>query len=156
MAYQLRAVIAGQDVLRRIADDLPAARLARLGQGLSLMPMTNDLFDEVTNGDTTGPLGFSRLPGGFDARLAAWSATGAVAFVEADYFGGVGEQRAAVWADGALALGPLALGEGEPFPPDGSPVSRALRHLGATAHPGEDEFSSVGLHRHRHNRAWIS
>ena len=118
--------------------------------------MTDGLLDEVTDGDTPRPLGFRWLPGGFAARLAAWSAAGPVAFLAADCFGGVGEQRAAVRADGALAPGPPAVGEDEPFSPAGSPVSRALRRLGATAHPGEDEFASVGLHRRRHDKAWMS
>ncbi|MFJ6524686.1 hypothetical protein ACIQMZ_05365 [Streptomyces longwoodensis] len=89
------------------------------------------------------------MPGGFDRVLAGWSAGGPVAYVEAEYFGGVGEQRAAVWEGGALVLGPLQAEEGRPFPPAGSPVSRALRRLGVAARAGEDEFSAVGLHRHR-------
>jgi flavin reductase (DIM6/NTAB) family NADH-FMN oxidoreductase RutF len=32
----------------------------------------------------------------------------------------------------------------------------ALRRLGAVAGAGEDEFSAVGLHRQRHNEAWIA
>jgi hypothetical protein len=68
----------------------------------------------------------------------------------------VGEQRAAVWADGGLVLGPLGVAEGERFPAAGSPISQALRRLGATAPDGEDEFSAVGLGRHRGSEAWIS
>ncbi|MER5431176.1 hypothetical protein [Streptomyces sp. NPDC002588] len=156
MSYSLRAVITGPDVLRDIAREVPAARSAPLAQGLSLLPMTEDLFDSVTNGDATRPLGFHWLPGGFDGRLAAWSAAGPVAFVEADFFGGVGEQRAAVWAGGRLVLGPLDVGEDDPFPPAGSPISQALRRLGVAAPAGEDEFSAVGLGRHRHSERWLS
>ncbi|MFJ8112876.1 hypothetical protein [Streptomyces sp. NPDC096132] len=156
MSYSLRAVITGEDVLRDIVREIPAARSAPLAQGLSLLPVTEDVFDSVTTGDSTRPLGFWWLPGGFDGRLAAWSTKGPVAFVEADFFGGVGEQRAAVWAGGRLVLGPLVVEEGAHFPPAGSPISRALRRLGATAPPGQDEFSALDLGRHRHSEAWIS
>jgi hypothetical protein len=156
MSYELRAVIAGQDVLRNVVRELPAARSAPLGQGLSLLPVTDALLAAAGGGDTTRPLGFWWLPAGFDARLAAWSAAGPVAFVEAEYFGGVGEQRTAVWAGGALVLGPLAVGEGERFPVGGSPISQALRRLGAVARDGGDEFSAVGLGRHRRSGRWIS
>ncbi len=78
-----------------------------LGQGLSLMPMTDEVFDGVTDDSDGRDLGFWRLPGGFDALLAQSSAARPIAYVEAEYFGGVGKQRAAVWADSALALGPL-------------------------------------------------
>ncbi|WP_329128404.1 hypothetical protein OG727_23290 [Streptomyces caniferus] len=75
--------------------------------------------------------------------------------MEAEYFGGVGEQQAAVWEGGHLVLGPLHAGEGQAFPAAGSPLSRALRRLGAVAGAGEDEFSAVGLDRHRDGGAWI-
>ncbi|MFE6173163.1 hypothetical protein [Streptomyces sp. NPDC056464] len=153
MGYELRAVIAGEELLRTIARDLSAADTA-LGQGFSLMPMTDDLFDSVTSGDSGRVLGFWGLPGRFDQRLAEWSAAGPVAFVEADYFGGVGEQRAAVWDGGALELGPLGISEGQRFPADGSPISQALRRLGVAASGGGDEFDAVRLDRHRRCEDW--
>lgn len=155
MGYDLHAVIAEGEALRGVARDLPAARLASIGQGLSLMPMTDALFDSVADGRGVGTLEFWRLPGGFEETLAAWSAGGPVAYVEAEYFGGVGEQRAAVWNGGTIVLGPLHVEEGQPFPPDGSPISQALRRLGIVASAGEDEFSAAGLDRHRHGEAWI-
>ncbi|MDF3145838.1 MULTISPECIES: hypothetical protein [unclassified Streptomyces] len=156
MGYDLQAVIAGREVLRAAARDLPAARLASLGQGMSLMPMTDALFDSVTDGSDAGPLGFWRLPGGFEKTLADWSTAGPVAYVEAEYFGGVGEQQAAVWDGGTIVLGPLQVPEGQPFPPAGSAISQALRRLGVVASTGEDEFSAVGLDRHRHGEGWIA
>lgn len=127
MSYDLQAVIAGGEALRTASRDLPAARLASLGQGLSLMPMTTDLFDSVADGSSTRALGFWRLPGGFEKTLADWSTVGPVAYVEAEYFGGVGEQQAAVWDGGTIVLGPLYVQEGQPFPPAGSAISQALR-----------------------------
>jgi hypothetical protein len=156
MSYDLQAVIADEEVLRIATRHLPAARLASIGQGLSLMPMTDSLFETVAASSGAGVLGFRRFPEGFEKTLAGWSAGGPVAYVEAEYFGGVGEQRAAVWDGGTIALAPLHVDEGEPFPSAGSPVSQALRRLGVVAGAGEDEFSAVGLGRHRHNEAWIA
>ncbi|MFC9289815.1 hypothetical protein ACFT0E_24705, partial [Streptomyces sp. NPDC057052] len=73
----------------------------------------------------------------------------------AEYFGGVGEQRAAVWDGGTIVWGPLHVEEGQAFPPAGSPISQALRRLGVVAGAGEDEFSAVELDRYRHGEAWI-
>ncbi|MGW2707317.1 hypothetical protein [Streptomyces sp. NPDC001340] len=156
MGYELQAVIAEGEALRGVARDLPAARLASIGQGLALMPMTGALVDSVADGSGVGALGFWQLPGGFEKALVGWSAGGPVAYVEAEYFGGVGEQRAAVWDGGAIVLGPLHVEEGQPFPPAGSPISQALRRLGVVAGACEDEFSAVGLHRHRRSEAWIA
>jgi hypothetical protein len=156
MGYDLQAVIAGGEVLRAASRHLSAARMASLGQGLSLMPMTDALFDSIADGSDTGALGFWRLPGGFDRTLADWSTAGPVAYVEAEYFGGVGEQQAVVWDGGTIVLGPLQVREGRPFALAGSAISQALRRLGAVASAGEDEFSAVGLDRHRHREQWIA
>ncbi|MFF4463210.1 hypothetical protein ACFY13_27170 [Streptomyces mirabilis] len=153
VGYELQAVIANDEVLRGASRDLPTARVVSLGQGLSLMPITDQLFDAATDG-TVGSLGFWRLPGGFDKRLADWSAAGVVAYVEAEYFGGVGEQHAAVWADGAVVLGPLLVAESQHFGSAGSPISQALRRLGVVAYAPTDEFATVGLDRHRHSEDW--
>ncbi|MFE3519294.1 hypothetical protein [Streptomyces sp. NPDC059166] len=106
-----------------------------------MIPTTDELFDSVTDGSADSPLGFWKLPGAFDQILAEWSTAGPVAHAEADYFGGAGEQRAAVWANGALEWGPLRTD---------SSISRALKRLGAVAGAATDEISAVGLDRHRY------
>ncbi|MEU8951735.1 hypothetical protein [Streptomyces sp. NPDC048489] len=156
MGYELQAVIAADELLRVASREVPGARVVPLGQGLSLMPMTDEVFDGVTDGSDGEGLGFWKLPGGFETRLAQWSSTGPVAYVEAEYFGGAGEQRAAVWDDGSLALGPLGEPEKKRFSRAVSPISQALRWLGARKSLGEDEFEAVGLDRHRNSDDWIS
>ncbi|MGW8687517.1 hypothetical protein ACWGNN_42120 [Streptomyces sp. NPDC055817] len=111
-----------------------------LSGNLSLMPMTDEVFDAVADGTAESALGFWKLPGGFERLLAQWSTTGPVAYVEADYFGGVGEQRAAVWAYGALAVGPLDTPSKKWFSRAVSPISQALRQLGVRQSLGEDEL----------------
>ncbi|WP_018546821.1 hypothetical protein [Streptomyces sp. LaPpAH-108] len=155
MGYELRAVIADWARLESTARELPAARLAPLAQGLALLPLTDALFAADTDGSEVTALGFRGLPDGFEAMLARWSAAGPVACVEAEVFGGVGEQRAAVWEGGAVVLGPLHVDEDEPFPAEGSPVSRALRRLGVRADAGRDEFDAVGLGRRRSSEEWV-
>ncbi|MEH0509416.1 hypothetical protein QA942_37580 [Streptomyces sp. B21-106] len=156
MSYDLQAVIAGEEVLNAAVRVLSAARLASLWQGLSLLPMTDALFDSLSEGVDTGALGFWRLPGGFAKTLADWSTAAPVAYVEAEYFGGVGEQQAVVWDGGAIVLGPLRVPEGRPLPPAGSAISQALRRLGVVAGAGEDEFTALGMERHRHVEGWIA
>ncbi|MGC0334520.1 hypothetical protein RKD23_007510 [Streptomyces sp. SAI-170] len=156
MGYELQAVIAGDELLRAASHDVPGARVAPLRQGLALMPMTDEVFDAFTDGSTSGVLGFWRLPGGFERVLTQWSTAGPVAYVEAEYFGGVGEQRAAVWTDGALAVGPLDVPAKQWLSRAVSPISQALRQLGARSSLGEDEFEAVGLDRHRKNDDWIA
>ncbi|MFD8481936.1 hypothetical protein [Kitasatospora sp. NPDC059673] len=147
MGYALEAVVAAEPLLRAATADLPDAHVVPLAQGLALLPMTDDLHDAVMDGTPAHP-GFRKLPGGFHHTLATWSATGPVAYVEADIWGGTGDQSVAVWTRGALTLGPLTA-------PTGSPISLALRHLGAHADGHHDEFDALGLGRHRRTEAWL-
>lgn len=156
MGYDLRAIVAREELLRASTRALPEAVVASLEQGLALVPITDAFFDQVTGVHVADDLGFSRLPAGFERTLAAWSVRGPVAYVEAEFFGGVGWQRVAVWSDGALVLGPLWIEEDGWFAAEGSPISQALRHLGAIAGAGQDEFAAVGLGRHRHRDDWIA
>ncbi|WP_433467420.1 hypothetical protein [Spirillospora sp. CA-128828] len=154
--YCLQAVIATEPVLRELAVTAAEARIVPLGQRLSLLPMTDALFEAVTVAGAAGLDGFWKAPAGFAGVLAACSAMGPVAYVEADYFGGTGTQDAQVWDAGKVVLGPLHLAEGEPSPAIGSPISQALRRLGATKGAHVDEFDAVGLGRHRATDRWLS
>lgn len=153
MGYELQAVIGG-DPLRAGAAGLASARLGMLDQGLALLPITDDLFESVADGSAPA-LGFWRLPGGFEWVLARWSERGPLAYVEAEFFGGLGVQRAAVWDGGGLAWGPLGVGENEPFPAEGSPIAQALRRLGVHRGEAEDEFAAVALYRRRNTANWV-
>jgi hypothetical protein len=132
------------------------AHTVAVGQGLHLLPMTDDFFDEVRQSGVPASLhNFWTLPGGFDRLLAAWSVKGPVAYVEAEYFGGAGTQAAAVWHGGVLALGPL-VETGDPrYPARPSPISQALRRLGVSPEAHLDEFEAVGLGRHRDIDGWL-
>ncbi|MGY5123676.1 hypothetical protein [Streptomyces nigrescens] len=140
----------------RFGEQRPQPCLPLVGEAGLRRSGAGALFDSVADCSDPGALGFWRLSGGFEKTLADWSTAGPVAYVEAAYFGGVGEQQAAVWDGGTIVLGPLHVQEGQPFPPAGSAVSQALRRLGVVASAGEDEFSAVGLDRHRHGEGWIA
>ncbi|GAA0662373.1 hypothetical protein GCM10010193_12070 [Kitasatospora atroaurantiaca] len=154
MSYELKALIAATDLLNVVAAEVPVARVARLEQGLALIPMTNRLFDALHESEGLVEAGFESFPGGFGRRLGAWSQAGPIAYVEADYFGGRGVQQAAVWVDGKIDLGPLRTDEDDPRPDEGSPISQALRRLGAQRPYGHDEFEAVGLGRQRSSEGW--
>ncbi|PPK65401.1 hypothetical protein V5P93_005821 [Actinokineospora auranticolor] len=156
MTYILEAVIGPEHVVRAVADEVPCGVVVALGQNLFLLPATEEFLAAVADPDAPALDGFRQAPGGFGARLAAWSARGPLAYVEADYFGGSGEQYAAVWAGGEVTLGPVLKPERAPLPAAGSPISQALRALGAVVtDPAVDEFDAVGLGRHRRTESWL-
>ncbi|MFJ9770058.1 hypothetical protein ACIRVF_02295 [Kitasatospora sp. NPDC101157] len=160
MSYELQALIGMVELLTVAAAEVPAARVVPLAQGLALIPVTSAVLAAL-QGDAAVPrpgggAGFGWHPDGFELRLAAWSKAGPIACVEAEYCGGVGTQRAAVWSDGRIVLGPLTSEEFQPRPAEGTPISRALRWLGGYVAPGRaDEFDSVGLGAHRSTADWV-
>jgi hypothetical protein len=151
--YCIRAVIATDPVLRELASTMPEARIVPLGQNLPLLPVTDALFDALTRAGAPELDGFCKTSAALGAMTANCSTIGPVAYVEAEYFGGTGSQTAQVWDAGKVVLGPLHLAEGEPSPATGTPISRALRQLGATKGDHFDEFDAVELGRHRD---WLS
>ncbi|MFB6891969.1 hypothetical protein ACFCX4_21975 [Kitasatospora sp. NPDC056327] len=163
MSYELQALIGPAELVAVAAAEVPAARSRPLAQGLALIPATPGFLAALRVGDegpaSPGTAGFDWFPDGLERRLAAWSKAGPIACVEADYFGGTGTQRAALWADGRLVLGPLTNGELEPLPPEGTPISRVLRRLGVRVTDGgtqHDEFDAAGLAAHRTTSAWAT
>ncbi|MBB3078645.1 hypothetical protein [Streptomyces violarus] len=154
MSYDLKAVIARNSLLAAMASTLPSARVVGLQQGLALLPVSDALSDAVTDRAQPRRTDFWSLPSGFDRVLAEWSEAGSIAYVEAEYFGGTGEENVAVWRDGRLVLGPLHLLDGELPPSDGTPVCLALREVGVRAAEEEDEFTTVGLGKHRNTEGW--
>ncbi|MFH8796006.1 hypothetical protein [Streptomyces sp. NPDC017941] len=116
--------------------------------------MTDALFETVAS--IGAPELDEKAPAGFDRLLTVCPKAGPVAYVEAEYFGGAGTQTAQVWDDGKTVLGPLCMAEGEPPPTSGTPISQALRRLGAVKGDHVDEFSAVGLGRHRDTVDWLA
>jgi hypothetical protein len=154
MGYMLEAVIGPATVLSAVTQERAGEFVVPLRQGMSLLPMTGELFDELTDGSLDRPAGFWKFPGGFGRVLAAWSAHGPLAYVEAEYFGGVGRQCAAAWNSGTLIFGPLAIGDVQPVPEAGTPISQVLAYLGVVCDGHHDEFDAAGLGQHRHTEDW--
>ena len=150
MAYVLSGVIGRVHVLENVSPP-ETWRAVGLRQGLLLLAIVDGPLPAPTENATDTP--FRMAPASIDQVLGAWSVDGPVAYVEAEYFGGLGYQGAVVWQDGRIVLGPLTTADDSPVP-DRSPISLALRHLGVSATGYVDEFAAVGLDRHRQMDEW--
>lgn len=151
MAFELSAVIGGGPTVTELGDSLQSPVVA-LDQSFALLPWTSR--------DQAGPRGvaapselvmFEYLDDELLQGLTRISHQGPVAYVEAEFFGGQGEQSAAVLHRGAVQW--VRQGGGE-WP--GSPISQALRQIGVVAAGGKDEFDTLGLGRHRRTHDWLS
>jgi hypothetical protein len=155
MAYTLEAVVGPTTVLSVVTQDQAGTVVVPLRQGLSLVPMTDELFGKLTDGTPALPLGFWKFPGGFGRVLCSWSSHGPIAYIEAEFFGGVGRQCSAVWDGGTLIFGPVAIDDGQRVPEAGTPISQALARLGVVRDGHHDEFDAAGLSQHRRTEDWL-
>jgi hypothetical protein len=166
LAYTLEAVVAAEPVARVFADEYRSAVVVELEQGFALVPMAAPLIVELAAGGETwrdaqlADEREPRLPEPLERALAELSREGAVAYVEAVFWGGEGAQGSVVWERGEVVLGPLAELEGIPPPPDERAINQALRHLGVRFRrwkPSKwDEFDALGLGRVRRTEAWTA
>ncbi|QKW20036.1 hypothetical protein HUT16_14035 [Kitasatospora sp. NA04385] len=139
MPYELNALIAAKELIAVVTAEVPLARSAPLPHGLALVPMTDELHDALQHPSNAPDFGFKRFPSGFALRIAGWSKSTPIAYVEADDEHPAG-RRAALWYDGRPTLGPLT-------PADGAPLARVLHALGTTDATTPAVTAAVEAHR---------
>jgi hypothetical protein len=159
VGYELRALVGRHEVAVEAAR-AAGAGVVVLPQGFGLVPVTEAMFSRLGGRDVK-PFGndFWMLSGGVEALARRISQAGDIAYLEADFFGGVGGQAAVAWRAGQVRLGPYVSGDAEPPPPlpvDQWAFNRVLRELGADRGETSDEFDAVGLGRHRRTDDWAT
>lgn len=163
MGHTIQGFIAKTKILQEGAHWVTDAHVIPLSQSLSLLPVTEGLHDGLMSEPprVRKPYKeFWRLSFEMEAFALRKSRLGAVAYVETDYFGGVGQQAAILWKDGSAIVGPLGT---EIVKIDTAirrvgaelPVNTVLWRMGVEIGAARDEFEAIGLHHHRDNEAWI-
>ncbi|MCB2378236.1 hypothetical protein LGH70_11615 [Hymenobacter sp. BT635] len=146
MGYHLRAFVGSSTILRLMTATYPCAVLVELAQGMSLIPLTDDLFDTIVS--SASPVlipPFYYLTTELEQQVLRCVGAGALGYLEADYFNGLGEQASLLWqARQRLVWGP---GPGS--------INIMLRQLGVSAAAHHDAFDAVGLGKHRHLEDWL-
>lgn len=151
MAYTLRAVLARCDLLAEPIPWIADSAVIPLAQDVCMVPLTPALCGQF--GEAQRPWlyehhgDFTHLPEGLVPHLRELSRRGRVAYVEAEYHGGDGEQRSIVWNDGEV----WREAEESSFA-----INSALVSLGVARAEGADPFDTLGLGRHRSVDDWIA
>jgi hypothetical protein len=168
MSYEIHAFIGRQE--RFSAVEGAPMNTVSLAQGMALVPLTPALcgwlYQQHKGARRMHP-GFELLSEPAYQLGVRLSERGAVAYVEAFFFGNVGGQDAIMWQRGAVVMEPLhsfngltALPESRPRRASRDaapchPINEALRRLGVKKSGQYDEFDALGLGRHRKTERWI-
>ncbi|MBN8660279.1 MAG: hypothetical protein J0M35_07965 [Candidatus Obscuribacter phosphatis] len=153
MGYEIQAVIAKISTLSLLVPSSKYVRIVSLEQGYGLVPLVDELFEELHSVGPdciaqSDPLdGFCKLSKPVIAQLEMLSNLGAVAYVEAEFFGGMGGQSSIAWINGSVSFGPEHAEDA---------INKVLLHLGVQAKRKHDEFDSLGLGRYRHTKSWFN
>lgn len=91
MGYTLRALVGQPASLRPLLQAFPQAVLMELAQGLSLLPLSDEVLAGMTNGGCSDVLPpFYYLTHQLEAQMLHLIGAEVVGYLEAEYFGGEG------------------------------------------------------------------
>jgi hypothetical protein len=147
MGYYLQGFICRQSDTSLLTGKFDKAVSVELGQGLALIPMTEELFDQINNFSSSASVDkFEYLTENVERKVLDAIGDKKFAYIEAEYFGGQGGQMAIVWNNNRRE-------QILPFGQD--KINQVLKGFGVTANKGQDEFLTIGLGFHRNTKDWI-
>lgn len=147
MGHYLKAFIGHKESLTPIREKYESSNLVSLSDEIFMIPMTDELFDEMNNLNTSpGILSFELLNENIEKITLELIGMKKLSYVESEFFGGQGGHIGIIWDNGARVY----VGE---FRKD--TMNEILKRLGIIRTDVKDEFEIIGLNRHRHTEDWI-
>ena len=147
MGYTLKAYIGRKESLTPILEKYTESKLVELNSDISMIPLTEELFDEINQMEiSTKLMGFEFLNQNIENRILKVIGSKEVAYVESEFFGGEGGHIGLIWKNGERA-----------FTSDLNiqSMNEILKRLGVQKTTFKDEFDSIGLGQYRQTEDWI-
>lgn len=143
--YIVTGLIGRGDTLMRLGGTLAGQPYFSLSRGFAFLPLDDENLEKVVGPTDDEPIGtWQYLTPSLIDLLRTASKIGGLAYVETEYFGGIGGQGAAVFLAGEITFDPQCAEQGV--------INKALALLGVSSHPEcVDAFEAIGLDRHRSN-----
>lgn len=139
MGHYVQIIIAPEPIAQSIAESWPELPRYRHLTGVSLFPVDAVGIDKripLSQPLTNSTEEFVLLTDSFRLFLRSLSKGGQLAYIETDYFGGVGGQGAFVCRDGIEVIAPTW---------ESNAINRALKEIGVRRGLLTDRFASIGL-----------
>jgi hypothetical protein len=165
MAHSISGLIGRFFPLQVALRSFPVARVITLPQQYGFVPISHALIEVLAQTFAEAPSNAYGECLGLVPPLIAFASHLShqlpLAYIETEYFGGIGQQSALVWHDGQVVLGPLLIDTSDttspkPLPPlSDFPINQVLHRLGVQPADALDEFEALGLHQHRFNDVWL-
>ncbi len=144
MGHCVRAIIGVHKDIQRIENDWFAKGI-KLPQGYGMIFLTDALLDDI--GELFESANEPSDPETVTSYLLQeYSIHTKLAYIEADYFGGIGTQSGILYENGNISI-PSCSGKGA--------INILLRELGVWCEVNKDEFDSLNLGIYRRMDKWI-
>jgi hypothetical protein len=166
MTHRIQALLSRRSTFAAGGDTYPFQRIVQLPQDFAMIICTDEFLEGLAScgfaGDLPAPNPFERLTPAVVGYARKLSSHLPVAYLETDYWGGLGGQAAVVFSNGSVALPPCQKrnGDSDETPRRMQlrdyPINRALAHLGVEQTSPIDLFDSLGLGTLRSNEDWLS
>ncbi|MDE6031400.1 MAG: hypothetical protein K2G32_07260 [Oscillospiraceae bacterium] len=144
MGHCIRAIIGARDSVRRLAEDW-LREVVELPQDFGMILMTNGFLEDLGElMEVSDDLCFPELENFTEEvkeLIERYSFRTKLAYIETDYFGGVGTQAGVLYENGRITIEPRR-GEGT--------INILLKELGVWHYSDKDEFDMLELGKHRH------
>ena len=144
MGYFLKAFLFKDENHPKVLFGDLVPRVIKLKQGISMVPILKDLEDQIGNSEKVN--GFGTLSNKLEECALKISNGGLLAYVEAEFFGGLGSQSALAWENGERCFGPVHVD---------SAINQILKIFKVEVEKATDEFEAVGLGKHRKTEDWV-
>lgn len=146
MSYFLNAILSRSQLQPK--SKLTSLKHVNLEQDLVLIPVTDSLFDEIAASATQGHdlvQGFEKLSTTLVEWLREVSEQTLVAYVEAEFWGGIGAQSAVMWEKREVVFQSMNSQDA---------INQVLQLFGIKVKGAIDEFAAVNLGRNRFTDHW--
>ena len=155
MSYMLSGFIAKCGIFDKYRHSHPRVSVATLTEEFDLLLNDEYLRQALGKSMSGDPEGFEHwlLSEEVITLVSELSMQTPVAYVLADFFGGIGSQSSAVWKKGKMTMKSQTCITR--IPQSFGPVNAALKEMGVIATEGKDEFETIGLNRHRQMEDWF-
>lgn len=164
MGHSINALIGARQTLSDLIERFGTPWPTELGFGLVIVPLDEGRLDALAMSEQPVCEGFNYLQPATIEAIGKAAGSGAVLYIETDYFGGMGGQTAALISEGTLCWldSESSFAERRPSSPfkallsklqapslQKSPINPGLAVLGVARSGTGDEFDSIGLSRFR-------
>ncbi len=147
MGYILKAIFGKKSDLNPIILRYSKSKIIELERELSIIPMTEDLYDEINNFRVSNTiLSFELLSENLEKEVLDLIGDSKIAYVESEFHGGKGGHSGIIWEDKKRKI---------IMDYDLDSMNKILKELGIKKESNKDEFDTVGLSKYRMTEDWI-